>query len=396
MVSVEEAESIILRNLFKLKKVNVEIEKAVGCILAEDVESDRDLPPFNRVAMDGIAIYYQSFKNGQRTFSLEGIQAAGMPQKKLQQENNAIEVMTGAMLPEGTDTVIRYEDLEIKNGTAIILIEDIAANQNLHPQGQDCKKGQRILSEGIKISPAEIALLAAVGKSHVSIFQLPKTAIISTGDELVAIDDQPLPWQIRRSNSYALQAAFRQMNHHADQFHLPDDEESLLKEMKKIFESYELIVLSGGASKGKYDFVPKTLELLGVPKIFHQISQKPGKPIWFGKNDTHTVFALPGNPVSTYMCFYRYIKPWLEKCMSSASEKSFAILAENFQFKPALTYFLQVKTINEQGRLMAYPIEGGGSGDFANLKEVNGFLELPSHQSDFKAGEIFPFYSFRV
>ena len=395
MVSVEEAESIILSNLFKPKIIKADIEHAEGHVLAEAIEADCDFPPFNRVAMDGIAIKFQSFMFGQRTFSLEGIQAAGMPPQKLQQENNAIEVMTGAMLPEGTDTVIRYEDVEIENGIAKILIEDIEPNQNIHPQAQDCKKGERLLTEEFKISPAEIALLASVGKNQVSVFQLPKTAIISTGDELVSVDEQPLPWQIRRSNSYALQAAFQQLGHHADQFHISDNEELLVRELKKIFKNYELIILSGGVSKGKYDFVPTTLEQLGVNKLFHQVSQKPGKPLWFGQSESHTVFALPGNPVSTYMCFYRYIKPWLEKSIGLKSEKSVAILANDFQFKPTLTYFLQVKTVNEQGKLMAYPHAGGGSGDFANLKDVNGFLELPAHQTEFKAGEIFPFYSFR-
>jgi len=396
MVSVEEAESIILSNLFKPKLQSIKIEDAVGRVLAESVKADRDFPPFNRVAMDGIAIQYESFKQGQRAFSLEGIQSAGMAPLKLQQESNAIEVMTGAMLPDGTDSVIRYEDLEIKNGTATMLIDTMDPTQNIHPQAQDCKMSERLLSEGFKISPAEIALLASVGKNQVSVYQLPKTAIISTGDELVDVDEQPLPWQIRRSNAYALQAAFKQMNHQADQFHISDNEEVLIAKLKKIFESHELIILSGGVSKGKYDFVPKTLEQVGIQKLFHQVSQKPGKPLWFGRSNTHTVFALPGNPVSTYMCFYRFIKPWLEKSMGLKSENNYAILAHDFQFKPALTYFLQVKTVNDQGKLVAYPKAGGGSGDFANLKDVNGFLELPMHQSEFKAGEVFPFHSFRA
>jgi len=396
MVSVEEADSIILGNLFKPKIITVQLEQAVGHVLAEGVTADRDFPPFNRVAMDGIAISFQSFQSGLRSFNLEGIQAAGMPQQKLQRSDNAIEVMTGAMVPGETDSVIRYEDLEIKNGSATILIDSIEMNENIHPQGQDCKKGALLLPTYIKISPAEIALLAATGKSKVAIFDIPKTAIISTGDELVGIDEYPLPWQIRRSNSYALQAALRQMDHSADLFHLSDDKDVLVKELKKIFDSYELIILSGGASKGKYDFVPGSLEQLGIQKLFHQVSQKPGKPIWFGKSATHTVFALPGNPVSTYLCFYRYIKPWLEKSMGLNLENKSAILAQDFQFNPALTYFLQVKILNENGKLMAFPMAGGGSGDFANLKEVDGFIELPKSKSVFKSGEIFPFHAFRI
>ncbi len=395
MVSVEEAESIILSHLFTPRTISIEIERAAGHVLAEAVYADRDFPPFNRATMDGIAIRYQSFQNGQRIFKLEGIQAAGMAAQELQQENNAMEVMTGAMLPVGTDTVIRYEDIEFENSNAIILIDSVDLAQNIHPQGQDCRKAECLFSEGLKLSPAEIALLASIGKNHVHVFQFPKTAIISTGDELVGVHEQPLPWQIRRSNSYALQAAFKQMDHPADQFHITDNEDLLKYELTRIFENYELIILSGGASKGKYDFVPKTLEQLGVKKHFHNISQRPGKPLWFGTSNTHTVFALPGNPVSTYLCFYRYIKPWLEKSVRLTSPKSVAILSSDFQFKPELTYFLQVKVVNEQGRLMAYPDAGGGSGDFANLKDVDGFIELPLEKSIFKSGEIFSYYSFR-
>ncbi len=395
MISVAEAESIILGNLFKPKITSVEISRAAGRVLAETIMADRDLPPFNRVAMDGIAIDIKAFNEGQRTFVLEGVQAAGMPEKKLDQPHNAIEVMTGAVMPQGTNAVVQYETIEIKNGIATILVNSLEANQNIHSQGADEKRGSQILEPGIKISPAEVALFAATGKSNVNVYELPKTAIISTGDELVGVDEQPQPWQIRRSNSFALQAAFHQMKHPSDQFHISDNEEILARELKKIFDDYELIILSGGVSKGKFDFIPKTLEQLGVKKLFHQISQKPGKPMWFGRSRSHTVFALPGNPVSTYMCFYRYLKPWLEKSMGATPKKEYAILASDFQFVPALTYFLQVKTENENGKLMAYPNAGGGSGDFANLKAVDGFLELPLNKSEFKAGEVFPYHSFR-
>jgi molybdopterin molybdotransferase len=135
---------------------------------------------------------------------------------------------------------------------------------------------------------------------------------------------------------------------------------------------------------------------MGVKKHFHNISQRPGKPLWFGTSNTHTVFALPGNPVSTYLCFYRYLKPWLEKSVRLTSSKRVAILSSDFQFKPELTYFLQVKVANEQGRLMAYPDAGGGSGDFANLKEVDGFLELPLNKTNFNSGEVYPYYPFRT
>lgn len=395
MISVSEASSIILSNLFKPSIELIDIHHSVGRILAQPIVADRDFPPFHRVSMDGIAINSDSFKKGQRQFQLEAVQAAGMPQLTLHNPQACIEVMTGAMLPLGTNAVVRYEDVDIKNGVAHILIAEIASGLSIHSQGQDAKKNEHLLSPGQKISPAEIALLASIGMRDVQVYAFPKTAIISTGDELVNIDQTPLAHQIRRSNDSALKAALVQLGGEATSFHLPDSEVQLKKELVVIFEQYELIILSGGVSKGKFDFVPQVLESLGVKKLFHQVSQKPGKPFWFGKSEKHTVFALPGNPVSTYMCFYRYIKPWLLKSLGATEDTVQAILAQDFSFKPLLTYFLQVKIKYEKGKLLAYPDAGGGSGDFANLKEVDGFLELALEKNEFRIGEAFPYYGFR-
>jgi molybdopterin molybdotransferase len=373
----------------------VDLSLAIGRVLAETILADRDFPPFNRASMDGIAISFESFQNGKREFVIEGIQAAGEPVSMLKNTSDAIEIMTGAMLPQNADTVIRYEDLEIKEGKAHIIVDSLAHGQNIHRQGQDAKQKEVLLSPGIKISPAEVALLASVGKNSVEVYAFPTTAIISTGNELVSVASNPLPHQIRQSNSYALQSALAKLGCNSSLFHIHDDQTLLEKELKKIFTNYELIILSGGVSKGKFDYVPQILEALGVKKHFHQVSQKPGKPFWFGSTEKNIVFALPGNPVSTYMCYYRYIQPWLHKSMNAAEKSQSAILAKNFSFKSALTYFLQVEIKNEAGKSMAYPNSGGGSGDFANLKNVDGFVELPAEKIEFQAGDVFPYFSFR-
>jgi molybdopterin molybdotransferase len=157
-----------------------------------------------------------------------------------------------------------------------------------------------------------------------------------------------------------------------------------------------VLIISGGVSNGKFDFVPQVLQEIGINRLFQGVSQRPGKPFWFGRSDAGKVaFALPGNPVSTFMCFYRYVQPWILKSTGAPARESFAVLGKDFSFPPALTYFLQVSVANEGGRLVAYPVPGGGSGDFANLKNVDGFLELPLERSDFRAGEVFPYFSFR-
>jgi molybdopterin molybdotransferase len=345
--------------------------------------------------MDGIAIAFESFEKGQRKFSIEEVQAAGQPQKSLIDKSNSIEIMTGSPLPYGTDTVIPYEAISIDNNVALVSESKVVKKQNVHLQGSDARLDELLLNKGIKLSSAEIALLASVGKSEVSVFKNLKAAVISTGDELVEIDQTPLPHQIRKSNSSALVAALNEEGIEADSFHLKDDQAELTKNLKEILDNYELIILSGGVSKGKLDFVPRVLESLGVKKLFHGVSQRPGKPMWFGISSKNFVFALPGNPVSTFMCFHRYVRPWLIKSMNDSLKNQYAILAKDFSFDPQLTYFLQVKTQNENGKLMAYPMTGGGSGDFANLKDVDAFLELPLEQNEFKAGAVFPLYLFR-
>lgn len=396
MVTVAEASSIVQSNLFQPQVEIVSLGQAVDRVLAESVQADRDFPPFNRVAMDGVAIAFDAFVNGSRAFTIESIQAAGMPQQVLQNTQNCIEVMTGAMLPVGTDTVIRYEDLTVTNKLAKLEIEKVDRNQHVHQQGIDAKKGSVLLEPGLLLSPAEIALLASVGRHQISVFVLPKVAIISSGDELVQVEATPLAHQIRRSNTYALVAAIQQLGCTGNQYHLADDKEEIKKNLEVLLGSYDVLILSGGVSKGKFDFIPEALEAAGVKKLFHQVNQRPGKPFWFGVTAAgKVVFALPGNPVSTYMCFYKYIRPWLMASLKQQLSASTAVLAVDFTFHPGLTYFLQVEVKNENGSLRAYPIQGGGSGDFANLKRVDGFLELPAEQTIFKAGEVFAFHPFR-
>ncbi len=395
MVSVSEASSIIESHLYIPEMEEVELSRATHRVLAEVIVADRDFPPFSRVAMDGIAIQYHVYQQGQTIFNIEDVAPAGAPARTLKESINCIEVMTGAPLPGNTDAVIRYEDIEIKDKVATILAAEIFPGQNIHPQAQDAKKDQVLLEKGTLLSPSEVALIASVGKTSVTVMSNPSAAIISTGDELVDIRSVPLPHQIRRSNSYALLAGLNALGCEANLFHISDEREKITLALKTILQNHDLIILSGGVSKGKFDFIPESLVQLGVKKHFHRVSQKPGKPFWFGSMNNKIVFALPGNPVSTYMCFYRYVKPWLKKSWHQKLLTEFAILSQDFQLSGDLTYFLQVKVTNEAGVNMAYPVPGGGSGDFANLKDADAFMELPANKTTFKKGEAFPVYYFR-
>lgn len=399
MITVEQAEKLILENTTKIPVEKVAISDALGRILAEDLCADRDFPPFNRVTMDGIAIRHEQLSNKKTSFLIEATAAAGNSEKTLQNPENCVEVMTGAMIPLGADAVIRYEDIEIKDKTANITIDtnEIRVGQNIHPQGSDRKNGDIIVPKGRKLSPAEIGVAATIGKHEILVQRKLRAVVISTGEEIVPITEMPLPHQIRTSNGYALQACLKNWGLETENVLLPDDQAIIEAKIAEFIETFDVLILSGGVSAGKFDFVPQALENQGVKKLFHKVSQRPGKPFWFGKSANGTaVFALPGNPVSTFMCLNRYFKKWLDASQGIENEQLMAELAEDFTFKPELTFFLQVKlSYSLNGKILASPIEGHGSGDLANLVEADAFLELPLERSLFKKGEVFKFFLYR-
>lgn len=399
MITVEQAEQLILENVLTIPTEKVSIDAALGRILAEDLCADRDFPPFNRVTMDGIAIRHEQLSKGQTSFLIEATAAAGSHEKTLQNSENCIEVMTGAMIPLGTDAVIRYEDIEIKDKTARITIDtnEIKARQNIHPQGSDRKTGDVIVPKGRKLSPAEIGVAATIGKHEILVRRKLRAVVISTGEEIVPITETPLPHQIRTSNGFALQASLKNWGLETENVLLPDDQAIIEEKIAAFMETFDVLILSGGVSAGKFDFVPKALENQGVKKLFHKVSQRPGKPFWFGKSANGTVvFALPGNPVSTFMCLNRYFKKWLDASQGLENQQLMAELSEDFTFKPELAFFLQVKlSYTLSGKILATPVEGHGSGDLANLVEADAFLELPLEGSLFKKGEVFKTFIYR-
>ena len=401
MITPQEATQIINSHLLRFANEIVGLNQARGRILQESVVADRDFPPFNRVTMDGVAYSIDQVSGENPEMVIEGMQLAGEPSKTLIQHNNCLEVMTGAVLPSGADTVSPYEEVDIReeNGKKIAILKTAPEKKgkNVHPQGYDRSQGEELLSVGTWLGAAEIAVAASVGKETLTVTQLPEVAIVSTGDELVPVSEQPEPYQIRQSNNYALKAALSAVGATARFYHLPDSLEKTTTGLAEVLENHPVAILSGGVSKGKRDYVPVALEQLGVKKLFHRVKQRPGKPFWFGmKNNQNVVFALPGNPVSTFMCFHRYVQPWLERSLGAkATATRWATLSDNVKFEPELMYFLTVMAHpSEDGQFLAKPIQGHGSGDFANLLHCNGFLELPADRSHFRQGEAFPFIPF--
>ena len=417
MLSVADAFTLTQQHLLALPTETVSIDEANGRVLREAVLADRDFPPFDRVAMDGIGIRFADYQDGPRrdgprtvgtrTFQITGTQFAGQPQQMLSGENACLEVMTGSMLPQGADTVIRYEDVTIADGQATINIEDVEQGQHLHFRATDRRAGDELLPAGIRLGPAELAVAASVGQANLVVTVMPRVALISTGDELVDVTDTPLPYQIRRSNTYMLRAALASLGIRATLHHIVDDEATMADKLGKLLDTNDVLILSGGVSAGKADFVPGVLARLGVQQQFHQLKQRPGKPLWFGTMANKVVadktvagkavFGLPGNPVSTVLCAYRYVLPYLKGCLGLPTGPTlYAQLAKDITFQPPVTYFLPVRLTSEpDGRTLAHPLPGSGSADFANLLHADAFMELPANQSTFNAGEAFPLWSTR-
>lgn len=418
MISVENALQTILDSAQDFGIEEIPFLQSVGRILKEEIRADRDFPPFNRVSMDGISIDYSSFKQGQRSFTIEGIQAAGSEQISLQNAENCIEVMTGAVLPNNTSAVIRYEDVIIENSIATIQLNEVRDLQNIHGKGKDGKVGELLIKQNTLISAAEIGVLATVGKATVKVAKTPKVIIVSTGDELVGVDETPLTHQIRRSNVFTLVSLLEKLQIPSETAHITDDKPVLKRKIKAYLQAYDVLLFSGAVSKGKYDFLPEVFDELGVEKLFHKVAQRPGKPFFYGrasafgmseqglypdadkrtqnKNQKNTiVFGFPGNPISTFVNCLAYFNPWYYKSVGIAQQEENAILSEDVNFKPSLTYFLQVKLNYRYGHLIATPIAGNGSGDLASLVNTDAFIQLPAGQTEFKKGDVFKIIRYR-
>ena len=369
----------------------------IGRVLREEIYAERDNPPFDRVCMDGIAIDSRAFARGVRRYHVEAMQPAGAPAVTLADPQHAVEVMTGAIMPLGTDAVIPLEEYDLAERAVSLKAEASAAPyRNVQRRGSDSVPGTPMLRSGARLGAAEIAVAASAGLARIRVARQPALMVISTGDELIEPGLPIAEHQVRRSNAYAVVAALRDRGFEqvADD-HLADSEEVLSQRLAQHLERHDALILSGGVSKGKFDLVPKVLKQLGVEEVFYQVAQRPGMPMWFGVAPRGPlVFGLPGNPVSTLICLRRYVLPALVAAMGSRHLQPEPIaLAAPVKFGRPLTYFLPVAIARgERGQCAAVPRAPNGSGDFLALAGTQGFVELPPQSEPFPQGFIAQLY----
>ncbi|MCR4337479.1 MAG: molybdopterin molybdotransferase MoeA [Candidatus Omnitrophica bacterium] len=400
MISVQEAEKNILDHVRVFPEECRALKDSYGFVLREDIFADRDQPPTDRVSMDGIVIDFSSWEKGERSFQIQETMAAGSPIGKLKSPKHCIEIMTGAPLPQGCDCMIPVEDIIVDQGRATVK-DDVQPErmQNIRRQGSVYKKGELLLKSGTILGPQQIAVAASVGKAFLKVTISPKIAVIGTGDELVDIDQPVEVHQSRRSNAYMVQAALQLAGFpHVEIFHLADDISKLLVALKEILQRFDVIILSGGVSMGKFDYVPQVLQELGVKVLFHKVKQRPGKPFWFGQSSLgKPVFALPGNPASTEVCIYRYALPYLRRAAGlelKPSER--VILSQEYKKAKNFTHFYPVSVRdNSEGKRVATLIGYTDSGDYAALSESDGFVEFPEGEESFGKGDVLPYWRWK-
>ncbi len=393
LISVAEATEIIQTHWPDWGIELVDLEHPRPGQLAQPILADRDYPPEPRIMMDGIALAWSQYQGGQRRFLVTGTIAAGEAKQILSDPKGCYEVMTGAVLPDGCDLVIPYEQLQLEeqDGQLYALITQDQAWQpmaNIHPQGSDFKAQDQLLQPDQTLTGPNWGILASVGQTQVAIKRYPRTKIIATGNELIPAKATPQPQQVRISNLYALKASLLQSGYtQVDCDYVPDEPDVIRQHYVSQAPDYELLIYCGGVSKGKFDYLPSIWQDLGVQKLIHGVAQRPGKPLWFGLDPVHKtlVFGLPGNPVSSLVCLHRYILH---------QRPIYAQLMTNFEFSKPLTYFLPVQLdYTPSAQLQARPCINKNSGDFAALGPSDGFLELPAEQSHFPAGSIFRFWA---
>jgi molybdopterin molybdotransferase len=390
MLPFRKAQDIIRQYSQQFGTEKVALSESWGRVLAEEIRSDRDYPPFNRATMDGFAIRLQDFETGIKNFEVVEEIFAGKVATKILATGQCYKIMTGAPVPASADCVIRREDVEELGKQAVINVNNLKYFQNIARQGEDLKNESLILSSGLFCKAPEINVMAVVGKTQPIVHKLPKVALFSTGDEVIESGKAILPHQIRDSNSFVLEAMLRKFQITPVIKQLVPDSISALEKAFSTGLACDVVIVSGGVSAGDADYVPGVMEKLGVKKVFHKVAIRPGKPFWFGQMpNAGVVFALPGNPVSCQVNFKLFIEPFLYACwqMPETSVQELPLLSSKTK-KVSLDEFFPVK-LTSNG---LQPIHFNTSGDITATLGSDGIALHPTDKGDLEEKESVNFW----
>jgi molybdenum cofactor synthesis domain-containing protein len=390
MISIDEALDIVERETPKLLPGTVELKNAVGRILASDLVSDMELPPFDRSQMDGFAVRCEDVSNGPVELRIVGESAAGNGWDGELDKNEAVRIMTGARVPKGADAVQKVE-LTSENNGLITIEKKTKRLQNIVEQGSEIKTGDIVIKSGTRITENMVASLASFGYNNVPVGIRPRVSILATGSEIVKIEDKPGRDQIRNSNSWSLAAFARKFNADVKILEIvQDDLEGLTQTIETAHRTCDCLIISGGVSVGDYDFTKPALKAIGAEIFFERVALKPGKPTVFAKKNNKLIFGLPGNPVSVAVTFFVFVRMALLQ-MQGASETrlkgSKAVLRHDIKGAKGRDAILPVTlSYSDDGRQTVETLRFSGSSNFVRFAGANGLVFVERDSSPKKDG----------
>lgn len=384
MIEFEEAFKIVMGSVFETKTESVLFNDSCQRILAEDIISDIDMPPFNRSAVDGYACHKTDLNSHLEV--VEIIAAGKLPQQSVS-KNQCSKIMTGAVVPEGCDIVFMVEESEnLQNGKVRFTGNETKLNMSF--RGEDVKKGDTILKAGLLIRPQDIAVLASVGHTEVLVKKRPVIGIISTGDELIDPSEIPGISQIRNSNAYQLRAQVTRAGGSGTDYGIaPDDEAATYKMILKAIQESDIVLITGGVSMGDFDFVPSVLTRCGVNILFDRVNVQPGKPTTFGVHDKAVIFALPGNPVSSFIQFELIVRPLINRMMGYVWKPVEYRLPMAIKYERRSTDRLSLIPVYIKD-MEIIPVDFHGSAHITALSYSDGIIRMKPGIKSLEKGEI--------
>lgn len=393
MISVEEALDKILSHIQPLGYERVSILEALGRVIAEDIYAPRDIPPLDNSGMDGYAVKWEDIQHASpdHPVRLEVIEdlPAGFISKRTLESGQAIRIMTGAPIPKGGDTIVPVEDTKKEDGF-VSVFKAIPLGKHVRRAGEDVRKGDRVISMGDLIRPAEVGMLASVSRSFVTVYQRPLVAILCTGEELVDVDEELSEAKIVSSNSYTLAAQVKDCGAIPIQLGIAKDQKEEIREKLYQGSRADVLISSAGISVGDYDFVRDVLKDLGMEMIFWRVAMKPGRPLAFGTINKKPVFGLPGNPVSSMVSFEQFVRPSLLKMMGHRQifrPLIEAILKEDIHKEPGRRHYIRAVVSFEKDHYFVTMTGAQGSGILRSMVRANGLIVIPEDREIVKAGE---------
>ena len=392
MISADQALQIVLENAASLGVERIPIVDALGRVLAENIRSPRDIPGFDNSAMDGYAVRAADLATASETKRvklgvIETIGAGQMPTRRVSQ-GQAVRTMTGAPVAEGADAIIPVERTR-GTGDQVEFLAAAETGAFIRPRGEDLRLGELVMSASKILTPADLGMLASVNRAMVEVIRRPRVAIVATGDELVDVDQPPSAAQVVNSSAYALAGAVREAGSEPAILKVARDDAREIRERLAEAMTFDAVLSTGGVSVGQFDHVKGALDELGMRQLFHGVAQKPGRPLKFGTVGYRPIFGLPGNPVSTLVCFYLYARPALLK-MSGRRRVGLprveARCGVDIKTSKDLTEFVRVKLEPHSDGWIATPTGSQGSGILSSLSRADGLLIGPSTETILKQG----------